>query len=399
MPQQPPVKILIVEDELDIAELLKQQLEEAGFDTSWASDGETALSMLQTGNSFSLALLDIKIRGIDGVEVLKRLRDTNSDVSIVMMSGHGSEELAVECMKSGAADYLTKPFALDDMLQRVNRALAHRLILIEKRQLEQEKEDFFLMLSHDMKNPMTAMIGSIDIVREGRLGPVNKDQAEYLQAAIDSGNEIVAMIDNLLDFRRFEAGKMRLTIRPQDPYSIICKVVEQFTRAAEHDGIRLSIDSDTTTPEIAVDQYVMHRVLGNLLGNALKFTPEGGEIVVSCRCVEEKEARSKRIPIYVTIPPHLTEMNCFVRLSVKDNGNGIPSQELGRIFERYTQSDSSSERQQSGAGLGLAFCKLAVETFDGVIWAESEQGRGSEFIILLPCYQGGNNVCKNVPRE
>jgi signal transduction histidine kinase len=393
MSPQPPVKILIIEDEPAGAELLKLHLEAAGYDTLWAADGESAVQMLLTDNSFSLVLLDITLHTLDGIEVLKRLQDTHRDTAVIMISGHGDEALAVECMKAGAADYVTKPFVLDDLLQRINQARDHRLALIKKRQLEQEREDFFLMLSHDMKNPMAAMIGSIDIVREGLLGPVNEEQSDYLQAAIDSGNEIVTMIDNLLDVRRFEAGKMRLAIRPWSPHEIVHKVAGQFTLAAKHESIKLTINAENTVPDIAVDQHVMHRVLGNLLGNALKFTPEEGEIMISCRCVAGNEARAIHIPNYVKLPPHFTEQNCFVRLSVRDNGSSIPSHELGRIFDRYTQSANRTEREQSGAGLGLTFCKLAVESFDGTIWAESEQGCGSEFIILLPCYSGSNTVC------
>ena len=392
MSLQSLTKILIVEDDQNVAELLKLQLETAGFDTVWAADGESALSLLLTGNSFSLVLLDIKMHDIDGVEVLKRLQNTHSDSVVIMMSGHGSEKLAVECMKLGATDYLPKPYVLADLLQRINRALDHRLALIEKRQLEQEREDFFLMLSHDMKNPMAAMIGSIDIVREGRLGAVNEEQVDYLQAAIDSGNEIVTMIDNLLDVRRFEAGKMRLVIRPRNPREIVRTVVERFARTADNDGIKVTLDAENSVPDIAVDLHIMLRVLANLLGNALKLSPDEGEIVISCRCVAGNEAHITRLPIYVKVPPHFTEKNCFVRLSVFDSGTAIPSHELGRIFDRSTQSVNRSEREQSGVGLGLMFCKLAVESFDGVIWVESKQERGNEFIILLPCYPGGTTV-------
>ena len=166
------------------------------------------------GGGFSLALMDIKMPGMNGVEVLKRIREAGLDVAVIMMTAHGSEDLVVECMTSGAVDYISKPFSLDDTLQRVERAIVNRRMLLGKNRLEQEKEDFFFMLSHDLKNPITAVIGSIDIMREGRLGPVNPEQVEYLQSAIDSCNEVVAMIDNLLDVQRFETGRMPVVIRP-----------------------------------------------------------------------------------------------------------------------------------------------------------------------------------------
>jgi len=385
MIQKSPEKVLIVEDEPDIAYALKLALEGAGYSTSWAGDGEKALAILQQDSEYNLMLLDIRMPGIDGVEVLKRMKSTGRDIAVIMMSGHGSEELAVECMKIGAEDYISKPFVLDDMLMRVERARDHRLAILDKVRLEQEKDDFFLMLSHDMKNPMAAVIGSIDIMREGRLGPVNDEQIEYMQSAIDSCNEVVMMIENLLDIRRFEAGRMHLTIRPCNPAEICRKVVNQLSRAAERDGIKLSLKIEEGTTDVAADPNALNRILGNLIGNSLKFTPEEGEITVSCRRIKGPVTESIQIPDYVTAPENFSESGCFIALSVCDTGEGIPSNELKCIFDRFTQSSSTSGRERGGAGLGLAFCKLAVDSFGGLIWAESVTGQGSEFTMLLPC--------------
>lgn len=390
MSKKTPDKILIVEDEPDIALALKLALEGAGYLVSCAGDGEMALDIIAKDNSHNVMLLDIRMPGIDGVEVLKRLRADDRDIAVIMMSGHGSEELAVDCMKIGAEDYLSKPFVLDDMLQRVERALAHRQAIQEKIRLEQEKEDFFLMLSHDMKNPMSAVIGSIDIMREGRLGTVNDEQVDYLQSAIDSCNEVVTMIDNLLDIRRFEAGRMQLSIRPCNPADICRKVVNQLARAAERDGVTLSVNVPETTPDVSADRNALTRVLGNLIGNSLKFTPEDGEIVVTCRSFKGDEIRALNIPSYAQMDEDLYKQNCFVAVSVRDSGEGIPENELKSIFDRFTQSSNSSGRERGGAGLGLAFCKLAVDCFGGTIWAESTAGQGSEFTVLLPC-------CNNTP--
>jgi signal transduction histidine kinase len=274
------------------------------------------------------------------------------------------------------------------MLQRVERAMIHRRALLENTRLEQEKGEFFYMLSHDLKNPITAIIGSIDIMREGRLGPVNVEQVEYLQSAIDSCNDVVSMIDNLLDVQRFETGRMPVVIRPQSPVELASAVVERFRRAAEYEDITLTLDLGEGLPDIAVDRNLMTRVFANLLVNALKFTPAGGAVSVSCCCIENSDVHRIRIPVYAAVPTGFALGNCFVRISVKDTGNGVPHEDLGRIFERYAQSQNAVGREKGGAGLGLAFCKMAVESFNGIIWAESEVGIGSDFVILLPCYPG-----------
>jgi len=398
MALQRPERILIVDDEADIAAILKLHLEDSGYVTAWAGNGQAALQMLKDGG-FSLILMDVKMPGMNGVEVLKRISESGLDVAVIMMTAHGSEDLVVECMTSGAVDYISKPFSLDDTLQRVDRAVANRRMLLSKKRLEQEKEDFLYMLSHDLKNPITVVIGSIDIMREGRLGPVNTEQVEYLQSAIDSCNEVVAMIDNLLDVQRFETGRMPVVLRPHSPAAIAAAAVERFSKAAEYEGVELALETDGGTTEIAVDRSLMYRVFANLLVNAIKFTPEGGNIKVSCRCIRNGAAHRIRIPVHFIPPAGFANRHCFVRISVKDTGNGIPHEDLDHIFERYTQSHNAAGRERGGAGLGLAFCKLAVESFNGIIWAESEAGAGSEFIILLPCYPGSSYCDKFTSEE
>ncbi len=385
MSAQLPERILIVDDEPDIAVILKLHLGDSGYSTDWAGDGDTAWNMLN-GNSYALALVDVRMPGMSGIDLLKRVEEAGLETAVIIMTAHGSEDLAVECIKSGAFDYFTKPFSLDDLLQRLERALSIRRTMREKKKLEQEKEDFFFMLSHDLKNPITAVVGSIDIIREGRLGPVNQEQKEYLESAIDSCSEIVSMIDNMLDLRRFESGMMPISLRPCEPADIIASAVKNFIRAIEHDGISLTLDVAEEMPVIAVDRFVMGRVLTNLLANAVKFTPEGGAIEVSCRCVDNGGANGVRIPVYVQPSAGIACRTCFVKLSVKDSGNGIPTEDLGRVFDRYIQSANATIREKGGAGLGLAFCRQAVNSFNGTIWAESPPEGGSEFIILLPCY-------------
>jgi signal transduction histidine kinase len=380
-------KILIVDDEPQIVIALKEYLTNEGYAVTLASDGATALDMLVNEKDYALVLLDINMPNLNGITVLKQLHKVGCDTAVIMMSGEGSEELAVECMRNGAEDYISKPFALGDIQQRIKRARAHRLALIEKRQLQQEREDFVLMLSHDMKNPLTAVIGSIDIIREGCLGSVNEEQSDYLQSAIDSCNEVVAMIDNLLDIRKFEAGKVQMAIHPYNVNELINKLATQFATPARHDGIELSVELESTNVEIAVDKSAFNRVLANLLGNALKFTPEGGQIKISSTAVFGAILQSLNIPDYLQLPSDFKKTRCFLKVTVSDTGNGMPTDELELIFDRYTQFTRKVGRERGGAGLGLAYCKLAIESFNGVIWAVSEAGAGSEFVILLPCCQ------------
>jgi len=380
-------RILIIDDEELVAKVLELHLGVAGYPYDWAMNGQKALEQLAS-RPYSLALLDICMPGMSGVEVLEKIKESGSDIAVVMMSGHGSEDIAVKCMKSGALDYVTKPFELNDVLQRIEQALVHRATLLEKRRLEREKDDFISMLSHDMKNPLTAAIGSIDITREGRLGPVNEEQEEYLQSAIDSCNEVVSMIDNLLSIYRFEAGRMHLNVQPCDPGDILPPLVNRFTLLARREGTELVADLETNLPWVAVDRNAFSRTIGNLLGNALKFTSEGGEITLSCHPLTREEAMNITIPDYAAPSAEslLGGHERFVRFSVRDTGSGIPLEDHGKIFERFVQSRREG-KNYGGAGLGLAYCKLIVEKIGGAIWVVSEPDRGSEFIIILPALE------------
>lgn len=380
-------RILIIDDETLVADMLALHLEETGYLSEWASDGMKGLEMLAE-KQFTLVLLDIWMPHMSGIDVLERIRESGSDVAVIMMSGHGSENLAVNCMKRGAMDYVSKPFELNDLLQRVEQAIINRNTLLEKRRLEREKDDFVSMLSHDMKNPITAVIGSIDITREGRLGPINPEQAAYLQSAIDSCNEVVAMIDNLLDIHRFEAGRMSLNLQPCNPGELITASVARFSPVAEREEVKVTVDCAQNLPHLSVDRSAFSRVIANLFGNALKFTPEGGTITLSAHTLATSLAEKTAIPPYAAPQAQLlfSSHRNLLRLSVKDTGNGIPAEDHAAIFERYVQSRPSG-KQYGGAGLGLAYCKMTVKGFGGVIWVESEVGQGSEFIILLPALE------------
>ena len=264
-------------------------------------------------------------------------------------------------------------------------SISHARIM-EKIKSMQEREDFMLMLAHDMKNPLTIAIASIDRIRKGCLGSFTTEQAEYLQTAFDSSNEVVAMIENLVDIGKLESGKIQTPLHPYNANELVNRVTSQFARAAKNDCIELVVDLAPRTSEIMVDKNSFIRVIGNLLGNSLKFTPEGGSITVSTRRISSVD-----VPKHVSLPLNLQKKNGFIRVSIKDSGPGIPPEDLVRIFDRYSQLPQNTYREHSGAGLGLAYCKLAIESFHGNIWAESTPEQGSEFIILLPRSPQSNN--------
>jgi PAS domain S-box-containing protein len=515
-------RILIVDDEADIALILKLQLEDAGYATSRARDGVEALAILER-ESFSLILLDIKLPNMDGIQVLERLGPSLQDLAVVMMTAHGSENVAVECMKKGALDYIAKPFSGEDLLKKVERALEFnrtrrenlllqqqleeerkklgailrgmadmlvaidgdgRLISVNRatqealgldpdsilgmpveemiradlpagslpckvvlrtlspcidvtynlrgadrlipvlssatplfgasgkllgsveilrdishlKALEKEREEFVGMLTHDLKTPLTAVVGSIDLVRERRLGPVNDEQKEYLESAVESCGEMVEMIDTLLDVYRFESGKMALAFTDEDMEAIIRKSLATFRTLAQRSGIQLSADIPDNLPRLRVDRNKVGRLFGNLLSNAFKFTPEGGEIRIVAKVQDDPAKLMESIPAGTYTAEDIPAEGRFLMVRVSDTGIGIPPESLGTIFDKFVQARNRREGKGKGTGLGLAFCRKVVDAHGGYIWAESEPGKGSTFIVLLPMGQQGTSTYRNSSR-
>ena len=501
-------KILIVDDEPDIALILKLQLEDAGYTTVRARDGIGALECLAR-ERFELILLDIKMPRMDGIQVLERIMTMGGNEAVIMMTAHGSEDIAVDAMKKGAIDYIAKPFSTEEIVKKAEQAIrfnrtrqenlqlqqtleeerkkmeailqgmADLLIAVDLRgeiitvnrkaeevlgasqdslmgmkveealmadippeqlpcrvvvqtaapcldvaysimsdgagipvlssatplftatgqiagsveilrdisklkALEQEKEDFVGMLSHDLKTPITSIVGALDLVREGRLGKVNEEQKDYLEMAVESCGEMVGLIDTLLDVYRFEAGKMILAFSEEEPESLIQRTLVKFRSVAKRTGINLYAAHSEGLPLIKVDRQKFARLLNNLLSNAVKFTADGGEIELKADVVTDSADVGTRIPAALYPGPLLPDRGAYLRISVRDSGIGIPTEDLVTIFDRYTQAKNRRLGKSHGTGLGLTFCRKVMDAHNGFIWAESIAGKGSTIFLLFP---------------
>jgi PAS domain S-box-containing protein len=252
------------------------------------------------------------------------------------------------------------------------------------RELEQEKEDFVSMLSHDLKSPITAIVGSLDLVREGRIGPVNADQKEFLESAVDSCAEMVEMIDTLLDVHKFEAGKMKMSFKLDDPLNLLHKILDRYQPVAARAQILLTLEASDNIPVIPFDRPTLTRLLANLLSNAFKFTLEGGSIVIRSEMVLSPGRIFSRFPTGLYPEDQLPSDGTFLKITVEDSGVGIPSDALATIFDRFAQAKNRRKGKTRGTGLGLAFCRKVMDAHRGYLWVESEEDKGSTFGILVP---------------
>jgi two-component system sensor histidine kinase/response regulator len=358
-PESRAPSILVVDDEPTNLSLLHDMLKKRGYKPRPVSCGRIALETARAMPP-DLVLLDVNMPDMNGHRVCRAFKADPllKDIPILFLSAMKGLDDKVQAFQEGAVDFISKPFFIDEVDARVK---AHLEICHQRRELaasyrrlkdlEALRDNLTHMIVHDMRSPL--------FVIELALLPGKSPSDQVRQSASRSLERLKNMTTQMLDISRLEAGQMPLV-------KSHCELTETVKSALEpmpgfQDGKRWFLDA----PELVrgfFDYEIIHRVVSNLLANAHKFTPQSGTIrVTACR----KEGRAY--------------------LEVADSGPGIPSRDHQRIFEKFGQADSGLRRL--GAGLGLAFCKLAIEAHGGTIGVQSEVGKGSTFWISLPALE------------
>ncbi len=240
-------------------------------------------------------------------------------------------------------------------LERTNQILSQR---------NQEIQNFYHTLSHELKTPLTSAREFISIVMDGLAGPTNPTQLEYLGIAKQSCDQLRACVNDMLDATRLETCKLGLDLKPISFSGLVHRVVASMGRMAADKQLNLSHEVQADLPEIALDEHRMTQVLTNLLSNAIKHTPPGGSIVLKAN-----DAPARRE---------------LLQVSVTDTGCGIAEHEQDRIFDRLYQVKAGDATTEQGVGLGLYLCRELVHLHGGNIWVESKLGQGSKFSFVLP---------------
>ena len=256
----------------------------------------------------------------------------------------------------------------------------------KERELERIKEGLTHMLIHDFKNPLHV----VGIVLERLQDKENKKgiSDKLLRMAYESCGELDSMIANLLEIAKMEK-ELELNRESFSFSDMLSETVEKAMVPAAR-GQRISAEIQSGMPEIFADRYILSRLLGNLMGNAIKFTPDGGEITVSCSIENMEQADRVGVKTngstVASIHGNTVALipSMVFKIMVSDTGPGIPKQFHELVFDKYWQAKDDKTNARRGVGLGLAFCKMAVETHGGRIWVESEVGEGSKFVFTIP---------------
>ena len=265
-------------------------------------------------------------------------------------------------------------FALQSQNAELERAVEHL------RELDKLKSNFLATVSHELRTPLTSVIGFAEMLLQDIAGPLNEEQREYVGTIFDRGDELLRLITQILEMSRMEMGMVHLAVARVPVLPMVERALDAVKLAAEKAKVRVSHDlgaDGVALPDVTADADKVHQVLVNLLNNAIKFTREGGEVVVSA------DAAPIRRP-FEDEDFFGDEAHDAVLISARDTGIGIPEEQLARIFEAFYQVDSSSTREHGGAGLGLSIVKKLIEAHGGDVWAQSSVGVGTTFSFTLP---------------
>lgn len=247
--------------------------------------------------------------------------------------------------------------------------------VIQERETEDVKTEFISSITHELRTPLVCIQKSLSAVLEGGLGTVSPEQKNYLEIAERNSNKLSELINQILDFSRLESGQVLLKKTLFPVSEVIEEVVTNLTPWAKDKQIQLSWEMADDSLAMEADRGRIGQVLTNLAGNALKFTPAGGSVIVSASIAQPSDH-------------FIPEMGLnFIQFQVQDTGSGMSEKELKTIFDKFAQGANAAEIQEKGTGLGLSIVREIVRLHGGRVWAESEIGKGSRFTFVIPQYQ------------
>jgi signal transduction histidine kinase/predicted metal-dependent phosphoesterase TrpH len=371
-------KILIVDDEKDLVEMLAYNLGRKGYRTIKAYDGFEAWQKIESEVP-DLLILDLMIPNLDGWEFCRLARRSQNkavkETGILMLTARAMPEDRVYGLEIGADDYLTKPFSLNELILRVEKLMEKRKAIsqlteeIESLHSSMEtKESNLRRIAHDLKSPLISIgFSAKRMLRKEQ----NDETSGTLKSIFDSSLHLTRWIDETLFFHDFSESKWQEQMKVVDVKSLVQQTIDLLKESASEKGIDIEFKVSRSTQKISCHESSMYRALVNLLSNALKYTPRGGKVEVALITYINKRGTG------------------VMEISIKDNGIGICEEDLEKIFEPYYRGKNISTEE--GKGIGLSFVKEVVDLHGGKILVQSEPNKGSTFSILLPI--------RNVPQE
>jgi signal transduction histidine kinase len=367
------LQVLLVEDNAGDVRLLREMFGKERADsfelTHFLRMSEAEVHLAKGGTD--IVLLDMGLPDGHGLDTVRRAHAAAPGVPMIVLTGLDDEALAAEAMKEGAQDYLIKgqienralPRALRHAIERHRMQTETDLIRTQQIQF---KDEFLSHVSHELRSPLSAIRQFVTILLDGLAGELQPEQHEYMGIVLRNVKQLQAMINDLLEVTRVQAGKLMIEPQRTSVSDAIAYAVATLQGAATAKGIVLSSDTERQLPWLCTDPTRLRQILIILVDNAIKFTPANGEVKIQARVFDKDPS--------------------LLVLEVSDSGCGISPDMTERIFERLFQTSDPSLEGRKGLGLGLYICKELVTRQGGQIWAKSTPGQGSVFSVTLPIF-------------
>jgi two-component system sensor histidine kinase/response regulator len=383
--QQDIIKVLIIDDLEDNRTLLRLDLEDemSEVQIDEAQSGEEGLAMMAR-KSYSIVICDLMMPGIDGFTTFKRANEQlelGEVPPFIFLSANKQKEVVNEGLKLGAIDYLTKPYELAELIYKVKNLSQIKILTDSLKQsreelyqanqrlqsLNEDKDEVLKIVSHDMRNPLNNIIGLASMLRDE--SEVDPEDASKMGEIIErSGEKLLHLVNSLLDVAKIESGAIKVEWELRNVVKEIKSAAEHVRLLAERKNLALHLDLPDQPVEVPIDEPKLDQILGNLISNAIKFTPSEGDIWITLEQVAPDE--EGQYP--------------GVNIAIKDSGIGIPKKHLPKIFEKFGGHQRQGTESEEGSGLGLSIVKHFVELMDGTITVDSSEGEGTTFTVKLP---------------
>jgi signal transduction histidine kinase len=366
--------ILVVDDQEANVSLLERMLRGAGYTSIATTMDPREVCELQRRNRYCLILLDLKMPGMDGFQVMEGLKDIDKDdyLPVLVITAQPGHKL--RALQAGAKDFITKPFDLPEVLTRVRNMLEVRLLHLESRKANHLKDEFLAMVSHELRTPLNAILGWTRMLAANQLPP---ERSGHAVTVIERNASALAhLIDDLLDVSRIVAGTLQLAPEPVDLADVARAALDTVRPLAVARDVHLAFPHDLPAVEtVSGDASRLQQVIWNLLSNAIKFTPAGGSVSL-----------------------FIAPSNNHMEVRVVDTGQGISPDFLPHVFELFRQADGATTRRHSGLGLGLAIVRQLVDLHGGTVHAASDGvGCGATFTVRLPVSVGESRAGQAAP--